>query len=94
MSWDIFVQDIPPSITSIQDIPDDFQPSVIGARCYRYARGTYMTKPIMIAEDKTFLEGYIGFGSFDDTGKVDNVRIWCPESKEKKGKIFPEAAAK
>jgi len=25
---------------------------------------------------------------------VDNVRIWCPESKEKKGKIFPEAAAK
>jgi len=53
-----------------------------------------MTKPIMIAEDKTFLEGYIGFGSFDDTGKVDNVRIWGPESKEKKGKIFPEAAAK
>jgi len=53
-----------------------------------------MTKPIMVAEDKTFLEGYVGFGSFDDTGKVDNVRIWGPEVKEKKGDIFPKAEAK
>ena len=53
-----------------------------------------MTKPIMIANDKTFLEGYVGFGSFDDTGKVDNVRIWGPAAKEKTGKIFPENPAK
>ncbi len=52
-----------------------------------------MTKPIMVANDKTFLEGHIGFGSFDDTGKVDNIRIWGPAAKEKKGKIFPEAKA-
>ena len=38
-----------------------------------------MTLPIMIAEDKTFGPGHIGFGSFDDTGKVDNIRIWGPE---------------
>jgi hypothetical protein len=35
-----------------------------------------LTVPIMTAQDKTFGEGFIGFGSFDDTGKVDNIRIW------------------
>jgi hypothetical protein len=35
-----------------------------------------MTKPVMLAQDKTFGAGHIGFGSFDDTGKVDNIRIW------------------
>ena len=36
-----------------------------------------MTKPIMVAEDETFLNGGIGFGSFDDTGNIDDVRIWA-----------------
>jgi len=35
-----------------------------------------MSKPIMTAEDKTFASGRIGFGSFDDTGHVDDIRIW------------------
>jgi len=35
-----------------------------------------MTKPIMIAEDKTFLKGRIGLGSFDDTGCFDDLQIW------------------
>ncbi len=35
-----------------------------------------MEKPIMIAEDKTFGAGTLGFGSFDDTGNIDNVRVW------------------
>lgn len=35
-----------------------------------------MSKPIMTAEDKTFPSGRIGFGSFDDTGHVDDIRIW------------------
>lgn len=43
-----------------------------------------MTIPIMVAEDKNFGAGFIGFGSFDDTGKVDNVRIWGPKATEKK----------
>jgi hypothetical protein len=34
--------------------------------------------PIMVAQDKTFGEGRIGFGSFDDTGKIDNIKIWGP----------------
>ena len=41
-----------------------------------------MTLPIMIAEDKTFGAGQIGFGSFDDTGKVDNIKIWGPSVKK------------
>jgi hypothetical protein len=43
-----------------------------------------MKTPIMEAKDDTFKEGYIGFGTFDDTGKVDNVRIWGPEGSGKK----------
>src|SRR5881628_2802121 len=34
-----------------------------------------LAKPIMVAEDKTFGAGRIGFGSFDDTGRLDNIRI-------------------
>src|SRR5262249_1400998 len=37
-----------------------------------------LTKPIMWAEDKTFGGGYIGFGSFDDLGKIDNIKIYAP----------------
>ncbi|MEM8710290.1 MAG: hypothetical protein AAGG01_05020 [Planctomycetota bacterium] len=32
MSWDIYIQDIPPDAKSISDIPDDFRPSAIGER--------------------------------------------------------------
>ncbi|HOK10501.1 MAG TPA: hypothetical protein PLJ10_12690, partial [Candidatus Hydrogenedens sp.] len=35
-----------------------------------------MDKPIMVAEDKTFLKGRIGLGTFDDTGCFDNLQIW------------------
>jgi len=35
-----------------------------------------MTKPIMVAEDKTFLKGRMGLGTFDDTGCFDNLQIW------------------
>jgi hypothetical protein len=34
--------------------------------------------PVMSATDANFGAGFLGFGSFDDTGKVDNVRIWSP----------------
>ena len=40
--------------------------------------------PIMVAEDKTFGAGYIGFGSFDDTGMVDNVKVWGRRLKDPK----------
>lgn len=45
-----------------------------------------MDTPIMEAEDEHFKYGHIGFGSFDDFGKFDNIRIWGPElGPEKEG---------
>ena len=41
------------------------------------------TKPVLNAEDKTFTSGYIGFGSFDDTGKIANIKIWGPSVEMK-----------
>lgn len=45
-----------------------------------------MVTPIMEANDDHFVEGRIGFGSFDDTGQFDNIKIWAPALiKEKEG---------
>jgi len=44
--------------------------------------------PIMEANDTHFMEGKIGFGSFDDTGKFDNIKIWSPQISEKKKGLF------
>ena len=50
-----------------------------------------MKKPIMRATNKTFDWGRIGFGSFDDTGRVRKVRLYAPESrKSKAGDPFAE----
>ena len=38
-----------------------------------------MSTPIMEATDTHFDYGRIGFGSFDDTGRFDNIRIWGPD---------------
>ncbi len=47
-----------------------------------------MTRPIMLAEDKTFGAGCIGVGSFDDVGKARNIRIWGPSVEAKKTGFF------
>jgi len=47
-----------------------------------------MTNPIMEATDTHFVEGLIGFGSFDDTGKFDNIKIWAPNVIPKKKGFF------
>jgi hypothetical protein len=36
-----------------------------------------MDHPIMKACDTTFTFGRVGFGSFDDTGTIDGIRIWA-----------------
>lgn len=48
--------------------------------------------PIMEATDKTFGQGWIGFGSFDDTGKVTRIRVWGDESEKKTAAPFVSAA--
>jgi len=47
-----------------------------------------MTQPIMKAKDNTFGTGYIGFGSFDDSGKIDNITIWSDKTEKKSAGIF------
>ena len=37
-----------------------------------------MKSPAMTATDKTFGAGRVGFGSFDDTGNFDDIRIYAP----------------
>lgn len=41
-----------------------------------------MSKPLMVAEDKTHGLGCIGFGSFDDSGKIDNIKVYAPKMVE------------
>jgi hypothetical protein len=52
-----------------------------------------MSKPIMTGTEKTFPSGYIGFGSFDDLGKVDNIKVYSPKMAMKKTEFFQKAAA-
>ena len=47
-----------------------------------------MTNPIMEATDTHFIEGMLGFGSFDDTGKFDNIKIWAPGLAKKNRQFF------
>ena len=47
-----------------------------------------MKEPIMEATDLHFDYGRIGFGSFDDTGMFDNIRIWGVEKVARKKGFF------
>jgi hypothetical protein len=38
------------------------------------------TEAILTASDKTFTDGYVGFGSFDNSGQVRNVKVWAATS--------------
>lgn len=52
-----------------------------------------MAEPIMEARDTTFESGYIGFGSFDDTGLFDNIRVWGPDMETKRASFFARPLA-
>ena len=47
-----------------------------------------MEKPIMEATDTHFANGYIGFGSFDDTGCFDEIKIWAPKTIQPRKGFF------
>ena len=46
---------------------------------------------LMTGEEKTFDKGFIGFGSFDDTGKVTNIKVWGKSVETKETPAFPPA---
>ena len=50
-------------------------------------------RPIMSVEDSTHGPGRIGFGSFDDQGLFDNVRIWAARSMPLEGVPFASAGS-
>lgn len=47
-----------------------------------------MNEPIMTATDTTFGAGYIGFGSFDDSGRIDNIQIYSPGIRQNPAGFF------
>jgi hypothetical protein len=47
-----------------------------------------MSAPTLVAKNDIFKWGLLGFGSFDDTGRFSNVKIWAPE----KITSFPSAS--
>lgn len=54
-----------------------------------------MKTPMMVAEDKSFGSGYIGFGSFDDTGRIKDIKIYAPSAEKKDaGDPFKEGRQK
>ncbi len=49
-----------------------------------------LEEPVMEASDIHFVSGHIGVGSFDDTGKFDDLKIWAPFVTRSKESIFHE----
>ena len=50
-----------------------------------------MITPIMEATDTHFDNGKLGFGSFDDTGQFDNIKIWAPKVFSGTNSFFEKA---
>lgn len=50
------------------------------------------TKPVMTAEDKTFSTGWVGVGSFDDTGRFTRICIYGSAAERRQVPSFPAPA--
>lgn len=53
-----------------------------------------MDAPIMEATDTHFDMGHIGFGSFDDTGQFDNIKVWAPKVMQGNKGFFAKSNTK
>ncbi len=51
-----------------------------------------MEVPVMEAVDTRFAQGYVGFGSFDDTGMIDNVKLWGVAEPPRAASSSPDVA--
>ncbi len=41
-----------------------------------------LQQPILTASDKTFGSGYVGFGTFQDSGKLRNLKVWAKAAEQ------------
>jgi len=53
-----------------------------------YGKSDDLGEAIMQASVIHFTDGTIRFGSFDDTGRFDNIKMWAPNIKIKKSGFF------
>lgn len=67
MSWDIFVQDIPDDVTSVEDIPDGFSPRPLGRRADILAGIRRAAPDVRFADDQ--------WGSIEGPGFSIEVNI-------------------
>jgi hypothetical protein len=49
-----------------------------------------MKTPVLQGTHSVLGAGYIGFGSFDDTGIMDNLQLWSNSVQEQPAKLFPK----
>ena len=49
-------------------------------------------EPILTATDSKFASGYVGLGSFDDVGRIDDVRLWAEADNRREFPGFPAPA--
>ncbi len=47
-----------------------------------------MSKPVLEAKHSEFHEGRVGVGSFDDTGLIDNLRVWAASATDDATMMF------
>jgi len=52
-----------------------------------------MHHPVMMAEDNTYGHGLIGFGAFQNPGKIDNLRILAPRMMHTRMSFFRKKSA-
>jgi hypothetical protein len=53
-----------------------------------------MTIPLMEVKNYELVMGYIGFGSFNTSGRIDNIKIWSQTVLPDETKIFNESGMK
>ena len=49
-----------------------------------------MDTPIMTTHSKAHDIGYVGFGSFDDLGRVSNIKLWAPKVIRENAPFFKQ----
>jgi hypothetical protein len=47
-----------------------------------------LSNPLIIAKDRTLMMGYIGFGSYNGPGRIDNINIYAPTAIHEETEIF------